>query len=242
MFQNFITYTDVFRRKAILDELISDADMTEIISDMGIQIESRLRQDKGVLPDQVMNPEYLAKGVTITTAYTGTSKSRNSWNIVKRIVIEKTSCTVAGLVTLKLYGAYEDSLASYKLIKSIVLTSGVNTQTAVFPGNYNYYKFDITLESVTSGTPPVTVAGAINMTADVYLVENSFDEAILLLSIAQGFDTLQNYPDDAIKAEYEKYTKLFEAEFKNLSYSVDKTGDQIPDYEDGDFTSYERML
>lgn len=250
MLKNHLTYTDILLCKKELSntELITTAKITEILDKAFIKFSRKLRQEKGVIPNQVMMPLNIISNSAIasTTAanYTGTMVTRPAFDILGRIVIAKTACTLTGSNTLVLQGSYnDDDDATYETVKEITLTSGVNTQTATFTDNYAYYKIKIvTADVITPGTPPTTAAGTCSLTGSIYLVENPFDDAVLLLALSDIYSYLSFYVDDSFKAEAKEKIEQFEIEFQKLAFSKDVTGDRVSDYEDGEFTFYERML
>jgi hypothetical protein len=217
MLQNFITSTDLYLYEPNLSELISGWSGSPI-NQIGLafkKILGDLRAD-GKDTRLMMLPLWLSSSTYpntdhITSGVSSVRIEQQRINRVGRFVIEKTACTLTGENTIALEGSNDG--INFDTVTSLSLTTGAGTINATFSIEYTYYRY------------AVTVGGTLDMTAEIYLVETSFDELICLCSLYYIFSALSKSQGDAAWNKCNQRYQDYVNELRQMRYSYDVNED-----------------
>jgi len=210
MIKNFITYTDLIKKEP---RLVTDWQTSTTI--IGTQIADAYKKTiielnkRNIDTRCVMIPFYLASGKqTLSASSTGTGILAQTKNRVKRLVIEKSTCTDGGGGnTWTLEGSNDNTV--WTTIVTLANTTGAGVISVSFDDEYDYYRYKL------------TVATSLSFTGYIYLVENSFDDLIQFKSLEIIFRSLMRIDNDLMSQKYIAYKSEFDSEIKSLRYSYD---------------------
>jgi len=132
----------------------------------------------------------------------------------------KVVCSVSGLVTtiedeeevtetatVILQGTNEESSETYETIATFAFTAN-GEQSANFTNPKKFYKYTLTTDSTTAAV-------------DCYLVETSFEQAHICLSLAMIFEGLARTGGDVYLVKAESYRQSYNDMLDRLKYTYD---------------------
>jgi prepilin-type processing-associated H-X9-DG protein len=213
MIKNFITYTDLttYKEPRLLEWQKTTATLTSKILD-GFKETCGFLNKNGIDTRLVMTPFYLATGLqTISSSVTGSWILAQRKNRVKRLVIEKVTCTDGGGGNVWYVDGSNDNGTTWTNIKTLNNTTGAGTISVSFDedNEYSYYRYRF------------VKATSISFTGYIYMVETSFDDLIMLKSLEKIFYDLVRQENDIHSTKSIKYATLFDSALSSLHYSYD---------------------
>lgn len=210
MIDNLLTYLDGKTKEPRLLEWQSDAAvLTSHLSD-GFKKTCAELNKRGIDTRLVMIPLALATGSqTLTSSTTGSWIEAQRKNRVKRLVVNKVTCSDGGGSNVWYLDGSDDNGTTWTNITSLTNTNGSGKISITFDAEYKYYRFRLV-----KGT-------TISFTGFIYLVETSFDDLIIYKYLEKTFRALSRKEDDDKMAKAKMYSDDFEGEIAGLSYSYD---------------------
>ena len=198
MIETFIDHTDVTKREpSLLDWLRQDEVNFEVIVD----------EAKEVLEQDVRARGYKLKYLCTHLDLEDGVKSEQDYIERNRLIIEASAITDVPVFTLS--GTNDLTSETYTEIEDIQIPE-IGTHTFTFNKLYKYYKLDLT------GT----------CTFEAYLVERSFDYALINLDLSMIFKSRARL-DDEFDSKAEYYYRMYEKFLDDSRFSYDENEDGV---------------
>jgi hypothetical protein len=213
MIKNFITYADLttYKEPRLLEWQPTTATLTSKILD-GFRETCIFLNKNGIDTRLVMTPFYLATGLqTISSSVTGSWILAQRKNRVKRLVIEKVTCTDGGGGNVWYIDGSNDNGITWTNIKTLNNTTGAGIISVSFDDDseYRYYRYRF------------VKATTVSLTCNIFMVETSFDNLIMLKSLEKIFYDITRSETDVHSIRSKKYSVLFDDALSTLEYSYD---------------------